>query len=29
MSGWITSRIESFKKAHSPCQGAHFVHSHP
>ncbi|KAF1914062.1 hypothetical protein BDU57DRAFT_455785 [Ampelomyces quisqualis] len=29
MSGWITSRIESFKKKHSPCQGAHFVHSNP
>ncbi|KAH7406250.1 hypothetical protein DE146DRAFT_651154 [Phaeosphaeria sp. MPI-PUGE-AT-0046c] len=29
MSGWITSRVDAFKKAHSPCQGAHFVHSHP
>jgi hypothetical protein len=29
MSGWITSRIASFKKAYSPCQGAHFVHSNP
>jgi hypothetical protein len=29
MSGWMTARIAAFKKAHSPCQGAHFVHSHP
>jgi hypothetical protein len=29
MSGWITSRIESFKRAHSPCEGAHFVHANP
>jgi hypothetical protein len=29
MSGWITARITAFKKARSPCQGAHFVHSSP
>jgi hypothetical protein len=29
MSGWMTARIAAFKKAHPPCQGAHFVHSHP
>lgn len=29
VSGWILDRIKKFKKAHSPCQGAHFVHSSP
>jgi hypothetical protein len=29
ISGWMTARIAAFKKANSPCQGAHFVHSHP
>jgi hypothetical protein len=29
ISGWMTARIEAFKKANSPCQGARFVHSHP
>jgi hypothetical protein len=29
VSGWMMSRIKDFKKAHSPCQGARFVHSNP
>ncbi|KAL6703721.1 hypothetical protein ACN47E_009415 [Coniothyrium glycines] len=28
-SGWMMSRINSFKQARSPCQGARFVHSDP
>ncbi|KAL5114959.1 hypothetical protein ACEQ8H_007131 [Pleosporales sp. CAS-2024a] len=28
-SGWMTGRIAAFKKANSPCQAPHFVHSHP
>jgi hypothetical protein len=28
-SGWIKARIDAFKKAQSPCQGARFVHSNP
>ncbi|KAF9698869.1 hypothetical protein EKO04_003308 [Ascochyta lentis] len=28
-SGWMLGRIKDFKKANSPCQGAHFVHSNP
>ncbi|KAH9863001.1 hypothetical protein J1614_010671 [Plenodomus biglobosus] len=28
-SGWMLGRIQAFKQAHSPCQGAHFVHSNP
>ncbi|KAF2681189.1 glycosyltransferase family 31 protein [Lentithecium fluviatile CBS 122367] len=29
LSGWMLGRIKDFKKANSPCQGAHFVHSNP
>lgn len=29
VSGWMLDRIKDFKKAHSPCQGAHMVHSNP
>jgi len=28
-SGWMMSRIQAFKQARSPCQGAHFVYSNP
>ncbi|CAO2657173.1 Nn.00g032990.m01.CDS01 [Neocucurbitaria sp. VM-36] len=28
-SGWMSSRIKAFKQAHSPCQGARFVHANP
>jgi hypothetical protein len=28
-SHWMKARIEAFKKAQSPCQGARFVHSNP
>ncbi|CBX99402.1 hypothetical protein IAQ61_000494 [Plenodomus lingam] len=28
-SGWMLGRIQAFKQARSPCQGAHFVHSNP
>lgn len=28
-SGWMLGRIKAFKQAHSPCQGARFVHSNP
>lgn len=28
-SGWMMSRIHAFKAAHSPCNGAHFVHANP
>ncbi|KAF2844998.1 glycosyltransferase family 31 protein [Plenodomus tracheiphilus IPT5] len=28
-SGWMLGRIQAFKQAHSPCQGAHFVYSNP
>lgn len=28
-SGWMKSRIETFIRARSPCQGARFVHSNP
>ena len=28
-SGWMLDRIEAFKQARSPCQGARFVHSNP
>lgn len=28
-SGWMADRIKSFKTAHSPCHGAHFVHPNP
>ncbi|KAI8937951.1 hypothetical protein NX059_005633 [Plenodomus lindquistii] len=28
-SGWMLGRIDAFKQARSPCQGAHFVHSNP
>lgn len=28
-SGWMMDRIKAFKAAHSPCQGAHFVHAYP
>jgi len=28
-SGWAMGRIEAFKAAHSPCEGAHFVHANP
>jgi hypothetical protein len=28
-AGWMKPRIEAFKKAQSPCQGARFVHSNP
>jgi hypothetical protein len=28
-SGWMTARIEAFKRAQSPCLGARFVHSNP
>jgi hypothetical protein len=29
VSGWIKSRITDFVNAHSPCNGAHLVHSNP
>jgi hypothetical protein len=29
VSGWMLDRIKDFKKVHSPCQGAHMVHSNP
>ncbi|KZM23412.1 uncharacterized protein EKO05_0003952 [Ascochyta rabiei] len=29
VSGWMLDRIKAFKKANSPCQGAHFVHANP
>jgi hypothetical protein len=28
-SGWIKARIDAFKRAQSPCQGARFPHSNP
>ncbi|EXJ83893.1 hypothetical protein A1O1_07522 [Capronia coronata CBS 617.96] len=28
-SGWMLGRIKTFKQAHSPCHGAHFVHANP
>ena len=28
-SGWMMARIEAFKAARSPCQGAHLVHPNP
>ena len=28
-SGWMTKRVETFKKKHSKCHGAHFPHANP
>jgi hypothetical protein len=29
VSGWVKDRIKAFQAQHSPCAGAHFVHSNP